>query len=299
MRLRDVPPAPEVPAQAPEEAADYLKITQTEDAAQRAQLIEDFLKKYPTSKHTPTLHQIAVSLYQQLNNYEKVVEHGEQALLSFPSNPAVLSVLALAYASHGESDKAIDRSAKAIAMLDKLTKPAKVDDSRWKLERDQYLAMNYASLGGSFLNKYEAARRSQGQTKAVQTAPESQANAVTSAADKPTPSVQNGPAEGRPQVEPAVHLAKALGYLTKAVEFDPRYEFAHFQLGVVFAYRNDAPKALDAFAKTVALEGAFAGMARQNLEAIYKGAHKNSLDGLDQLIAKAKDDLVEKKAPPP
>jgi tetratricopeptide (TPR) repeat protein len=228
-----------------------------------------------------------------------MVEHGEQALLSFPANPAVLSVLALAYTSHGESDKAIDCAAKAIAVLDKLTKPAKVDETRWTLERGQYLAMNYASLGGSFINKYEAARRSEKQTKPAQTAPESPATPVTPAVDKPSPSVQQTPAVDGPQSEPAVHLAKALAYLSKAVEFDPRYEYAQFQLGIVFAYRNDAPKAIDAFAKTVALEGAFAGMARQNLEVIYKGAHKNSLDGLDQLIAKAKDDLPEKKAPPP
>jgi tetratricopeptide (TPR) repeat protein len=299
MRLYDVPPAPEVPTQAPEEVADYFKVTQTQDAGQRVQLIEDFLKKYPASKHVPTLHQVAVSSYQQLNNYEKMVEHGEQTLLSFPSSPAVLSVLALAYTSHGESDKAIDRASKAVAILDKLTKPANADATRWKLERDQYLAMNYASLGGSFISKYEATRQSQRQVKAAPSAPETPAAPAASALDEQTPTVQRGQATLDPQNEASVHLAKALDYLGKAVEFDPRYEFAQFQLGIVFAYKNEVAKAVEAFAKTVALEGAFASMARQNLEAIYKSAHKNSLDGLDQVIAKAKDDLAQKKSPPP
>jgi len=96
MRLYDVPPAREPQAQAPEEVADYLKITQTRDPGQRVQLMEDFLKKYPESKYAPALHQAATALYQQLNNYEKMIAHGEQTLLSFPSNPAILSLLALA-----------------------------------------------------------------------------------------------------------------------------------------------------------------------------------------------------------
>jgi len=58
-----------------------------------------------------------------------------------------LSVLALAYAYHGEADKALDRAARSINVLEKLTVPANADPSRFMAERNQYLSSNYASMG--------------------------------------------------------------------------------------------------------------------------------------------------------
>ena len=299
MRLYDVPPAREPQAQAPEEVADYLKITQTQDPGQRVQLMEDFLKKYPESNYAPAFHQAATSLYQQLNNYEKMIEHGEKTLLSFPSNPAILSLLALAYTTGNEWDKAIDRASKAITLIDKLTVPANVDEARWKNERDQYLAMNYASLGSCFVGKFEAERKAQKETKST-----SQPQGGTAAGEAPVSGKEGEvPSKGQPPAEAqnvaANHLASALASLSKAVDLNPQYEYALFQLGVVFAYQNQAVKAMEAFAKTVALEGGFKNTARQNLESIYKVTHKNSLEGLDQMIAKAKEDLTQKKATTP
>jgi hypothetical protein len=45
---------------------------------------------------------------------------------------------------------------------------------------------------------------------------------------------------------------------------------------------------MEAFARTVALGGSFAEMGRQNLEAIYKATHKNSLEGLEEFLARTK-----------
>jgi hypothetical protein len=44
---------------------------------------------------------------------------------------------------------------------------------------------------------------------------------------------------------------------------NPDYDFARFQLGIVYAYQNKADQALESFARTVALNGGFAEMARQ------------------------------------
>src|SRR5262249_13759447 len=149
MRLYDVPAAREAETQPKEETIDYVKISQTKDVGEQAKLIEEFLNKYPKSKYAPVLNQAATSLYQQLNNREKMIELGEKTLLSYPSNPVILSLLALAYTSGGAPDKAIDRASKAIDVIDKLTLPANSDATRWKTERDQYLSMNYASMGSS------------------------------------------------------------------------------------------------------------------------------------------------------
>src|SRR5262249_57143520 len=146
MKLYDVPAAREATAQPPEEVAAYFKITQAQDAKERVDLIEAFLKEYPNSRHVPTLHQMATASYQQLNNYEKMVEHGEKTLETLPASPATLSVLALAYAYHGEADKALDRATRSINVLEKLTVPANVAPARFMAGRTQYFASIFASL---------------------------------------------------------------------------------------------------------------------------------------------------------
>jgi tetratricopeptide (TPR) repeat protein len=295
MRLYDVPAAREAETPPPAEAVDYLNITQAKEAGERAKLIEEFLKKYPESKYGPTLHQTAMSLYQQLNDRDKMIEHGEKTLLSSPSNPSILSLLALAYTSGGEPDKAIDRASKAIGAIDKLTLPANADAARWKAQRDQYLATNYASMGGSYLAKYEAEKKGQKEAKA---ALPSQGGAPAPADDAATkePGAKAKEPSASTSNSSSTDLVKAHEFLSKAVDLNPQYDYAEFQLGVVYAYQNESTKAMDVFAKTVVLEGSFKDMARRNLEAIYKVTHKNSLDGVDQLLSKAKEDLAPKKA---
>ena len=307
LKLYDVPAAQEVVTPPTDDAMDYAKITQTQDAAKRAAMIEDFLQRYPKSKYVPVMHQIATSTYQQLNNYDKLVEHAEKNVAAFPANPSMLSLLALAYTSHGDSDKAIDRASKSIDLLEKLTPPANADPVRWNTERNQYLATNYASMGGSFVIKYEAEKATQKKNQAASAATSVPAAAgqtpdappKPSATPKTTSEAATKPAqpEAAPEKQPdvaALHLAKAQGYLTKALELAPNYDFAQFQLAVTYAYQGQTTRAIEAFARSIALNGNFASPARQNLEAIYKITHKNSLDGLEDLVNKAKADLEKK-----
>src|SRR5262245_13267924 len=197
MKLYDVPSAREAETPPPAEAVDYLNITQAKDPGERAKLIEEFLTKYPESKYAPTLHQAATSLYQQLSNRDKMIEHGEKTLLSAPNNAVILSLLALAYTSGGEPDKAIDRGSKAVTAIEKMTVPANSNEVRWKAERDQYLAMNYASMGSSYLSKYEAERKAQKESKSpsqVQAAPASPDDSASKEASaKPKASTEQNP----------------------------------------------------------------------------------------------------------
>ena len=298
MKLYEVPPAREANSQPPEEVADYFKITQTQEPKQRVELIEAFLKQYPESRHSSTLHQMATASYQQLNNYEKMVEYGEKTLQALPASPATLSVLALAYAYHGEADKALDRASRSISVLEKLTVPANVDPARFMAERNQYLASNYASMGSASLTKFEEARKARRDKEAPAAPPIPVAVGVGS--PQPAAQVKGGgqPAEPAtsdenskllpPDSPEVIALAKAYGYFTRSLELNPDYDFARFQLGVVYAYQNKADQALESFARTVALNGGFAEMARQNLEAIYKVTHKDSLEGLEEFISKFK-----------
>ena len=296
MKLYEVPAARETSSQPPEEVADYFRITQTQDAKERVELIEAFFKQYPESRHASTLYQMATASYQQLNNYEKMVEYGEKTLQALPASPATLSVLALAYAYHGEADKALDRASRSISVLEKLTVPANGDPARFMAERNQYLASNYASMGSASLTKFEEARKARREKEAA-AAPAAIAGA---AGNQPAPPAKGSakpaePATGAsaaellpPDSPEVIALAKSQGYFTRSMELNPDYDFARFQLGIVYAYQNKADQALESFARTVALNGGFADMARQNLEAIYKVTHKNSLEGLEEFIARFK-----------
>jgi tetratricopeptide (TPR) repeat protein len=293
MQLYEVPAAREINAQPPEEVADYFKITQTQEPKVRVELIEAFLKQYPGSRHASTLHQMATANYQQLNNYEKMVEHGEKTLEALPASPPTLSVLALAYAYHGEADKALDRASRSIDVLEKLTVPANVDPARFMAERNQYLAANYASMGSASLTKFEQARKARRDKEAAAAPP-----VAASPAAGQTPPVKGAKPEQAatsvaPEILPpdspeVIALAKAQGYFTRSLELNSDYDFARFQLGIVYAYQNKADQALESFARTVALNSGFAEIARQNLEAIYKMTHKNSLEGLEEFVAKFK-----------
>jgi tetratricopeptide (TPR) repeat protein len=295
MKLYEVPPAREANSQPPEEVADYFKITQTQEPKERVELIEAFLKQYPESRHSSTLHQMATASYQQLNNYEKMVEYGEKTLQALPASPATLSVLALAYAYHGEADKALDRASRSIGVLEKLTVPANVDPARFMAERNQYLASNYASMGSASLTKFEEARKAR-QDKEAAAAPSvpaaagsPQAATQVKGGSKPAePATSDAASKLPPDSPEVIALAKAYGYFTRSLELNPDYDFARFQLGIVYAYQNKADQALESFARTVALNGNFSEMARQNLEAIYKVTHKDSLDGLEEFISKFK-----------
>src|SRR5262245_9385788 len=306
MKLYEVPAAREASSQPPEEVADYFRITQTQDSKERVDLIENFLKEYPESRHAPTLHQMATASYQQLNNYEKMVEHGEKTLQTLPANPPTLSVLALAYAYHGEADKALDRASRSISLLEKLTVPANVDPARFMADRNQYLASNYASMGSASLTKFEEARKVRREKEAAAAPPVATGSPIVAAAPVATtpgkqaaPPTKVNPKPGdtavvaTPELLPpdspeVIALAKSQGYLMRSLELNPDYDFARFQLGIVYAYQNKADQALESFARTVALNGMFAEMARQNLEAIYKVTHKDSLEGLEEFIARFK-----------
>jgi tetratricopeptide (TPR) repeat protein len=64
------------------------------------------------------------------------------------------------------------------------------------------------------------------------------------------------------------HLALAVRHLEKALEFDPRHDYACFRLGFAKRNQNDAGGALMAYGRAVAIGGVAAGPAMQQLEEV-------------------------------
>jgi len=84
---------------------------------------------------------------------------------------------------------------------------------------------------------------------------------------------------------------KALEMFEKVVKFDPTQGDAYYYIGMSKWQNKDPEGAIEAFAKCVALNKTSAKKAQEHMEELYKARHNNSLDGLDQVLAKAKSDL--------
>jgi len=84
---------------------------------------------------------------------------------------------------------------------------------------------------------------------------------------------------------------KALELYEKVAKFDPKRDDAYYYIGMSKWQNKDAEGAMEPFAKCVVLNKQFAKRAQTYLEQIYKGRNKDSLEGLDKILAKAKADL--------
>ncbi len=232
--------------QTQEELTAWTAIEQAATFDEKAKLAEEFLTKYPDSGLTPFAHQLLAFQYQQQNNFEKFAFHAEKTLEELPQNPIVLSSLAAAYAQKGQADKAIDRGQKCLQALGQMPKPPQVGDGEWMLQKDQLTADAHYAIGVANVTKYQQA---------------------------PTPSGQ-----------PNTNLIAAVEELSKAIELDPSHDRAYYHLGFAYAKQNNAEKAIESYARAVALGGIAQSLARDQLQRVYQFVYKNT-DGLEQAIA--------------
>ena len=249
---------PEPSKESRRESTDYLAITQEEDLTARVHQIEAFLHNYPDSDRMIGLHRMAALIYWQLQDFNKVIEHGENILTFNSSNPQALMILASAYHILGQPSKVIRSASKAIRSLRGLDKPDYLEENRWKSQIDDLLASSYAYMGSAYFSQYEIDRV-------------------------------------RPSRDPGLTLDKAYTYSSLAVKLDPKSDFAQFHLGLVFCARNSIDEALHSLARAVVLKGAFLDIAKENLESVYKSINQGSSDGLGELLEQARIDLAKEK----
>ena len=84
---------------------------------------------------------------------------------------------------------------------------------------------------------------------------------------------------------------KALEMFEKVVKADPANGDAYYYIGLCKWQLDGQDSAIEPLAKSVVLNKASAARARQNLEQIHKANNNDSLDGLDEILAKAKASL--------
>ena len=132
-------------AQTKEEFDAWSVIEKTEDFKEKAQLNLNFLQSHPESGLTPLAHQFLALAYQQDNNYEKFVEHGEKAVAELPTSYVLMIELAVGYAERGSPDQAIERGQRGLEVSTAAAKPSQLTTIDFISERDSLQAdANYA-----------------------------------------------------------------------------------------------------------------------------------------------------------
>lgn len=137
--------------QTKEEFDAWSVIEKTEDFKEKAQLNLEFLQNHPESGLTPLAHQFLALAYQQENNYEKFVEHGEKAIAELPNSYVLLIELAVGYAERGNVEKSLDRGQQGLDMITVATKPDKLTavefvSKKGGLEADAHYALGLSNL---------------------------------------------------------------------------------------------------------------------------------------------------------
>jgi tetratricopeptide (TPR) repeat protein len=235
-----------------QELDDYNRLHNEVDPAVKKTLIDEFVEKYPRSGLLAYVYQDGVYLGRQANNIEMMAEYGEKSLVLWPDNYTLLTELGSAYAQRNRVDLAEARASQALEMVAAADKPQHMTAQQWAEGRKMLMSSNYNTLG------YVHVRRAQA----------SQDEAVR-----------------RREAE------SAIAPFRRALEYVPIDDFTLYGLGYAYTILNDYPNAESNLAKAVAVNGIVMASAHRLLEEVYKSRHKQSLEGLDEVIARAKAEL--------
>jgi len=236
----------------PAELDEFEKLKAETDMKAKKRMIDDFVQNHPDSGLKAYALQEGAYMGREANNIDLMSEYGEKSLEVWPQNFVLITELGNAYAHRNRADQAEAKAEKAIELISAAQKPPRPTEEQWAQGRKLLLAMNFSTLGFVHL------RRAQAKTAM----PDRKSEALI-----------------------------AVAPFKKALELTPTDETTLYGIGFSYTILNDYPNAESSLAKAVVLNGSVAPAARSLLEDIYKGQHKNSLDGLDAVIAKAKAEL--------
>jgi tetratricopeptide (TPR) repeat protein len=140
-------------AQTKEEYDDWTAIDQTEELQQKAELAMDFLENHPKSGLTPLAHQLLALFFQQQNEYERFVDHGEKAIAELPTSYVLLIELAVGYAERSEVQKALARAQQGLDGAAAAERPGQLSLVEWTRQKERLEADAHYALGLSNLHQ--------------------------------------------------------------------------------------------------------------------------------------------------
>ena len=143
-------------ARSQQELDDYLAILDTNSALERSRQLEAFRKTYPESELLGIAHQLSMTAYRELGDFERMLESGRRALEVRPNNLNTLTALADAIPNRvtgeGQDDRRLLDEAEAYAQgifagIDRMVLPHSILPEQWRLMRLEMEASAHESLG--------------------------------------------------------------------------------------------------------------------------------------------------------
>jgi len=139
LRAQQVCPGFSIVISTPEDELT-LAYNGAENPQEQVAALDKFMQAHADSKFVPCAHEYYTMAYLKLNDYDKVIEHGEQGLAGHEDLMLVMNI-AKAYVAGGKvSDTAFATIFKAPELIkteSAPSRPPKVSDDDWKKEMDE------------------------------------------------------------------------------------------------------------------------------------------------------------------
>jgi tetratricopeptide (TPR) repeat protein len=156
------------PAATPEEEAAFKAFNgiKNSDFQKKITAGEEFVKKFPKSRHSGSVYSGLAGAYLAAGQEEKMFAAGERALALTPDNVDMLSLMAMMVplrlqAGSLDADQKLQDSEKyarkAIELLTALTKPEGFSDEDFNHSKNQKLSMAHTGLGLIFFHRQKFA----------------------------------------------------------------------------------------------------------------------------------------------
>jgi len=235
-----------------EELNEYNRMHKEADPDLKRELIEKFVTDYPGSGLLAYVYQDGFYLSRRANDLKLMTQYGEKSLQLWPGNYTLLTELASAYVQRDLLEEAEAKATTALNLLDRATRPAHIPEQQWTAEKKVRLSRNNVTRGVAHVRRAHL--------------------------------IQD--AEMR-----RIEAEDAMTKFRRALEQRPIDDFAFYGLGFLGMLLNDYAMAESNLAKAVAVDGILMPNARLLLEDLYKSQHKQSLAGLEEIIAKARKEI--------
>lgn len=235
-----------------QEFDDYTRMHNEADPDLRRELIERFVGTYPESGLLAYVYQDGFYLGRRANDLKIMTLYGEKSLQLWPGNYTLLTELAGAYVQRNLLEEAEAKAAAALKLLDRAARPSHIPEQQWTADKKVLLSRNHVTLGFAHVRRAHL--------------------------------IQD--AEMR-----RIEAEDAIAKFRRALEQRPVDDFAFYGLGFAGMLLNDYATAESNLARAVAVDGILMPNARLLLEDLYKSQHKQSLAGLEEVIAKARKEI--------
>jgi len=251
-----------------------LALMPTEKSVQAAAVPEpgasDFLKNV-LPQALRSVQSALLAAYYQSNNMPKAAELGEKLYAAAPDK-SMAAALADIYLKMNNADKFAVYAEKVVA----------------EVPVEQSFTM-VLQLAGIYQQKNDLAKASEYAAKVMAVYGDKAPQGVQESAWNTTRAYAYGVMGLNSYANK--DYPRTLEYYDKVTKCAPKSEEAWYYIGMAKWRSQDPEGAIAAFAKTVVLNKNLAKKAQEYLEQLYKARHNDTLDGLDQVLAKAKSEL--------